>query len=196
MALEDEDSPNSDLLSGRWFSLVPLHPRHHQALYGLAFRDQNNFRWRYRGTIPPFVTFEQSLYTGVLCQFAVCPNENRDRFAGLVVAYNSNSQDGFCYMAAITDKTFGSGTVEAVALFLRYLFKYWPIRKIYLESVEYNIPQYASAIKLGIFKEEGRLRNHHYFDDRYWDLVFLAIYRDDAAQFEKSHPMMFLSEPE
>ena len=195
MSSLDAEHVDSDVLHGRWFSLVPLNSRHLPLLYELGFRDQNSFRWRYRGTQPSFASFEQSLNAGVLCQFAICPNNGTDEFVGLVVAYNASPQDDFCYMAAITDRKFGSGTVEAVALFLRYLFRYWPIRKIYLEALEFNVPQYASAVRLGIFREEGRLRDHHFFDDRYWDLILYAIYREDAAKFVEDHAN-FLPEPE
>lgn len=185
---------DQDVLRGRWFSLVPLNPNHHAMLYELGFRDQNNFRWRYRGSMPTYATFEQNLFAGVLCQFAICPNDRADTFAGLVVAYNANPQDNFCYLAVMTDKRFGAGSVEAVALFLRYLFRYWPIRKVYVEALEFNLPQYASAIRLGLFKEEARFKNHAFFNGRYWDLFVYAIYREAAAKFVEDRPAIYLPE--
>lgn len=171
-----------DVLRGRWYSLVPLTPEFHGAIYELAFRDQNVFRWRYRGTQPTAAAFEQSLYNGVLCQFVICPNDTR-AFSGLVVAYNASPQDEFCCLAAITDQTASTGAVEGIALFLRYLFRHWPLRKIYLESVEFNAPQFASAVDAGLFKEEGRLKDHHYFDGTFWDLITYAIYREDTVEY-------------
>jgi RimJ/RimL family protein N-acetyltransferase len=185
----------ADILRGRWFSLVPLNPSHHGSLYELGFRDQNNFRWRFRGAVPPFTAFEQSLFAGVLCQFAVCPNDKSDQVAGLVVAYNASPQDDFCYLAVITDRRFGSGTIEAIALFLRYLFRHWPMRKVYLESLEFNADQYSSAVKFGLFKEEGRLKAHHFFDGKYWDLITYAMYREDAIEFADQRPTIFESDP-
>ncbi len=179
----------TDVLRGRWITLTPVNPSHHRALYELGFRDQNSFRWRYRGSMPSFTAFEQSLYAGVLCQFAVCPNDEVGKIVGLTVAYNGSPQDEFCYLAAVADKAIGPGTVEAVALFVRYLFRYWPFRKIYLESLEFNVSQYASAVRLGLFREEGRLREHHYFDGRYWDLVLYALYREDALKFADDHSL-------
>jgi hypothetical protein len=146
--------------------------------------------------MPSYATFEQNLHAGVICQFAVCPNDEPNRLAGLVVAYNGSSQDDYSYMAAVTDRKFGPGTVEALGLFLRYLFRYWPFRKIYFESLAFNIPQYESAVKLGIFKEEARLKDHHFFDGQYWDLVIYAIYREDAIKFIEDRPTFFLPEPD
>lgn len=181
----------ADLLRGRWYSLIPLRPSHHPALYELAARDLNNVRWRYRGTMPPFNVFEQSLYAGVMCQFVVCPNDDLQKVSGLVVAYSASPQDEHCYLAALTDSRAGAGAVEGVALFFRYLFRHWPLRKIYLESLEFNIPQYASAIELGLFREEGCFRAHHYFDDRYWDMYIYSVYREDALAFEEKFSLLF-----
>jgi RimJ/RimL family protein N-acetyltransferase len=176
-------SLRADVLAGRWFTLTPIHPAHHRALYELAFRGQNSFRWRYRGAMPTFSAFEQSLYAGVLCQFVVCPVDEPQRVVGLVVAYNSSPQDDTCYLAAVMDDRVRTGGVEAVALFVRYLFRHWPLRKVYLESVAFNVPQFVSAVRRGLFIEEGRLRHHHYFDGRHWDLFIYALYRDDAEGF-------------
>jgi RimJ/RimL family protein N-acetyltransferase len=192
--LETKSRIGEDLLRGRWFSLTPIRPTHHPALYELAAKDQNSVRWRYRGTMPPFPAFEQSLYAGVMCQFVICPNDDPQRVAGLVVAYNATPQDQHCYLAAQTDSRAGAGAIEGVALFFRYLFRHWPLRKIYLESLEFNVPQYASAIELGLFREEGRLRSHHYFDDRYWDMSLYAVYREDALAFEEKFSLLFPSE--
>ena len=190
----DQERLQTDLLRGRWFSLSPVRPAHHAALYELASRDENNFRWRYRGTMPQFNAFEQSLYAGVLCQFVVSPNEHPQNVAGLVVAYNASPQDDFCYLAAMTDNRAGAGAVEGVAMFFRYLFRHWPLRKIYLEAVEFNVPQYASAIDLGLFREEGRLRSHHYFDNKYWDTFIYSVYREDAEAFEEKFGSLFVSD--
>ena len=181
---EFEVGVDADLLSGRWFSLVPIAPKHHGPLYEMALREENSFRWRYRGAIPPFPAFEQSLYAGVMCQFVVCPNDRPDAVAGLVVAYNASPQDGHCYVSALSHAQTSPGVIEAVLLFLRYLFRHWPLRKIYMEALEFNLPQYRSAIEMGFLQEEGHLRSHHFFDDRYWDMFLYSIGRADAEKFE------------
>ena len=69
--------------------------------------------------LPSCASFEQNLNAGVLCQFAIRPNNAADGFAGLVVAYNANPQDHFCYLGSITDRVSVLERFEAVALFLR-----------------------------------------------------------------------------
>jgi len=181
-----------DTLTGRWYSLVPLQPKYYSAIFSLSLRDENNFRWRYRGTVPSPASFEQSLFAGVMTQFVVVPKDNPERLAGLVVAYNASPQDSYCYLAAVMDPKEGAGSTESVALFVRYLFRHWPLRKLYLESAEYNARQYASAATTGLLVEEGRLKNHSYFNDRYWDHIIFALYRDAAATYESRFSSIFL----
>ena len=85
----------------------------------------------------------------------------------------------------VTDKQSGAGVLEAFALFVRYLFRLWPLRKLYLELPEFNLPQFASAVRVGLLKEEGRLRGDRYFDGAYWDQLVLAVYPTDAEEFER-----------
>jgi RimJ/RimL family protein N-acetyltransferase len=187
--------PETNPLLGRRFSLVPLTPEYHRALYVLSVTDQNSFRWRFHGTTPSMETFERSLHTGVLCQFVVVPTGQQQRLMGLVVAYNANLQNGYCFLAAVTHPSAGAGILEAAGLFLRYLIRNWPFRKIYLEVPEYNDRQYQSAVNAGVLKEEGRLKEHQYFLDRYWDLVTYAIYRDELIQFGERFSSLFVSGP-
>jgi RimJ/RimL family protein N-acetyltransferase len=67
---------------------------------------------------------------------------------------------------------------EAFGLAIEYLFKGWPFRKIYLEVADYNLNQFGSILRR-FAREEGRLRDHLYLDRRWWDLVLIAIWRDD-----------------
>jgi RimJ/RimL family protein N-acetyltransferase len=182
----------TDPLAGRWYSLVPISPKYHPALLALTYKEQNNYRWRYRGAIPSAAAFEQSLYSGVLIQFAVVPKGSPDRLAGHLVAYNASPQDGHCYIGAVMDPNEGVGTVESIALFLRYLFRHWPFRKIYLESAEFNVIQFASAARSGLLVEEGRLKDHLYFDDSFWDQIVYAIYRDSADSYAERFSSIFM----
>ena len=87
-------------LSGRRFSLVPLIPTHHLQLYNMSVVDTLGFRWRFRGNVPPFPIFEQSLHANVFLQLALVPNEDPTRLAGLLVAYNANMQDQTAYIGS------------------------------------------------------------------------------------------------
>jgi len=184
----------ADLLTGNRVVLRPLMPGDHPALYALSMSDQISFRWRYRGAIPPPDVFERSLYQNVFCQFVVAPRTVPDRLMGLVVSYNASMQDGFCYLAVVADGRVGGVAIEAVALMLRYVFRHWPFRKVYIETTEFNLAQFRSAVDYGLLKEEGRLKAHHYFDELWWDLITFAIYREDARAFASQFPTVFPTE--
>jgi acyl carrier protein len=63
-------------------------------------------------------------------------------------------------------------------LFISYIFRNWQFRKIYFETFEFNLGQFASASGL-VFDIEGRLRDYEYMDGRYWDLIVGSIHRND-----------------
>lgn len=175
-------------LRGRRFSLVPFTPEYYRPTYALAIEPEISFRWRYHGAIPPYETFQQTLFANVFQQFAVVADHDPMKFVGLVVAYKAELQDQHVAIAAMMSHAFGAGTFEAVALIGRHLFRNWPFRKLYLEIPEFNIPQLRSAVTAGLLREEGRLKAHRYYNEKYWDYVTYAIYREDAAAFGEQRP--------
>jgi len=174
---------STDALQGRRFSLLPVVPEYHRSLYRLCVADRNNFRWRYQGVIPSFEVFERQLHSSVLSQFVVVANSAPHQLAGLVVAYNSNLQSSYCFVGVIGARDAGAGILEGLALFLRFLIRQWPFRKIYFETPQYNVEQFQTAVTSGLLKEEGRLKGHVYFLDRYWDFITYAAYKDDLLAY-------------
>jgi len=170
-------------------------PPFYDQLYSLVVSDPVAFRWRFQGIVPTFESFRESLESGVFSQFVVAPRESKDVAIGYVFAYNASLSDGHAYMAALVDRKQGAGLVEAVLLFLRYLFVGWPFRKIYMESIEFNIRQYASAVNRGLMREERRFPEHRFYDGKYWDESTFAIYREDARQFELENIGLFGDSP-
>jgi RimJ/RimL family protein N-acetyltransferase len=99
---------------------------------------------------------------------------------GLVAVTSPNFRDGFAYISALgTPQMQGSGLVaEAALLCFHYAFLVWPFRKIYMEASEESFAAFRSA-KDVLFREEGRLRQHSFWNGRYIDLMILAVYRED-----------------
>lgn len=172
---EDVEPPS---LQGARVSLVPLTPEFVRPIYQLSISENINFRWRMHGAIPPFEAFERSLYGNILVQFAIVLTRNPKALVGHIVGYDGNLQDGTCYLGVIRDPRAGAGALEGVAIFVRYLFAHFPLRKIYIQAPEFNVRQFASAISAGVLVEEGRLKQHQYFNGKYWDVLVLALYRE------------------
>ena len=58
-----------------------------------------------------------------------------------------------------------------------HLFAHWTFRKLYGETLEFNLANLGGVLG-PLLTEEGRLRQHAFAGGRYWDLVHLALYRD------------------
>lgn len=165
-------------LSGRRVRLRAIEPNDFEYLYRLATSEKVGLRWRLRGTTPNPDDFIRTLWDGVFAQFLV---EQRDGApAGHVMCYGAHPRDGVASIGMVADPALlGTGMVlEAMFLFVSYLFDVGGFRKLYAEVPEYNLDQFGSGAGR-YFHEEGRLRDHEWYMDRYWDVLHLAIYRDE-----------------
>lgn len=81
--------------------------------------------------------------------------------AGFARAYHLNPVDGFAYIMGYAAAPYRRSrhTAEASALFGRYLFEQFPLRKICSEVFEFNETAVRLNRKLG-FRDAGRLRQH------------------------------------
>jgi len=98
---------------------------------------------------------------------------------GFVQLYDINLYDGWAHFTVYVEEPFrkrGHGA-EAVMGFLDYAFSHFNLRKIYAEVNGFNEAARALVLRNG-FVEEGRLRDHVYWDGRFWDFYNLALYRD------------------
>ena len=139
-------------------------------LYDLLTRTSGD-RWRYRGRTPAPGDFAVDLWRGVLSQFVVTDRE--DRPAGLVGAYNANTTAGHCHVFAVGAVEQGRLITEATALFADWLFETFEFHKLWIESAEFNLAQFASLSELATI--EGRLSNFDYWGGRFWDLLILSV---------------------
>ncbi|WP_018637135.1 phosphopantetheine-binding protein [Parafrankia elaeagni] len=167
------------VLAGQFFRLVPVLPPALPFLYSLAVSQDVGFRWRYRGSVPPYPQFEQELWHGMLVQFLV-ESIQTNQPAGHLICYNADLNLGHAYVgAAMASPYLGTGiAAEPVRLFINYLFDVWPLHKLYLEMPEFNYQQFASAGERAL-RVEARLRDHDYYRGRRWDRIILAAYRPD-----------------
>ena len=169
--------PQAVILEGEFARLRPLRQNDYGYLYDLSLSAKNNARWRYRGATPSPERFVADLWSGVLAQFVVETPESRKR-AGLVVAYNADLANGTVYLGVLIDNIHHRKVwpLEGVLLFVDYLFQNWTFRKVYAETTEFSAAHFSSGAKI-LFEEEGRFRDHQYFQGRYWDYIFYSLTR-------------------
>lgn len=173
-------------LVGRRVALRPVRPADYEMLYRAELSEALGRRWRHRGTTPSPERFVQTLWDGVLAQFVVVRKSTNEPI-GLVGAYDLDWRDATCSVAVTAfPGEIGNGwAIEGAELFFDHLFAAFPLRKLYAESVEGNYQAFSAGAGL-VFHEEGRLRDHDYYDGKYWDKIILAVYRDEwQSRYER-----------
>jgi RimJ/RimL family protein N-acetyltransferase len=180
---EDPGSAGA-LLLGPAYELRPIDPGVMGFLYQLAISSEVGYRWRFRGAVPNYETFEASFWQGTLCQF-VAVDRATGQPCGHVICYNPEMAHGYASVAAVfLPGHIGTGApLQCVGSFVRYVFTVWPMRKLYLEVPSFNFGQLAAG-RGRLFDEEGVLAEHDYYAGRYWDRHVLAVYRRHVGMTE------------
>lgn len=179
-------------LRGRSIHLAPLLVEHYEYLRSLELTPELALRGRLGGRTPGPEEYAMTLNEGVLAQYVVVESESLTPL-GLVSAYNAIHPNGTVFLGAwkFPVNSRPTGFMEGVMIFLHYLFFRWPFRKIYLETPEYNLPQFASGLDK-FFEEEASLKQYYYMDGSYWDRVFLSISRERfETRIARFKPFLF-----
>jgi len=172
-------APMLPSLAGRRVALRPITERDYAFLMALATDERVGYRWLFRGETPSPEQFLTRLWQDVLVQFVVCRTADGTAI-GHVILTRANFRDGTGVVSVVVDPQLagvGFG-LEASDLFFNYVFRMFNFHKLYGETVEFNLQQFASGLK-GLLHEEARLREHHFCDGRYWDYMIVAVYRDE-----------------
>jgi RimJ/RimL family protein N-acetyltransferase len=158
--------------------LRPLAESDRAFLYGLMTSPHSGGRVRFGGATPSPEKVMASLWESVLAQFVIaCPESGCP--LGLVAVTSPNFRDGFAYLSALgAPEAQGRGVIaEGAMLGIHYAFLTWPFRKIYMEATEESYQAFRRGLGV-FFEEEGRLREHTFWNGRYVDLAILAVYRE------------------
>jgi RimJ/RimL family protein N-acetyltransferase len=151
-------------------------------LYHLVIEDEAiGFGWRFHGALPTPEVFQAVLDRDVLAQHVVTDRGTQE-VVGLLTAFAPNLHSGTAHLAMFLGerarRTRRAG--EAFGLFVTHLFSTYPLRKLYLEVPAFVLPAYQSAARQDLFVCEGRRREVHYWEGRYWDEVILTLDRARA----------------
>ena len=186
----DGASPPVPPLVGRLCRLEAASPPYYTALYQLMLSDEVWSRYRYRSRLPTLDQFGQELFAHNLASFVVLPR-TADDLIGFVAIADPDYRNGVASLDVAGFRAFhGTGVlIEATLLAVNFAFLLAPLRKLYAQVIEYNLPQFVSGSKR-LFHVEGSLRRHEYVLGRYWDIHYVAIYRDDF--FEYATPVLDL----
>lgn len=75
---------------------------------------------------------------------------------------------------------------ETLQLIMDYSFKTLGLNKVSAEIYEYN-PTSVKLFKKAAFKLDGKLREHHYWDGKFWDSLMFSILRSEYDTFIQTH---------
>jgi RimJ/RimL family protein N-acetyltransferase len=158
--------------------LRSLAERDRAFLYDLMTSPAAGGRVRFGGATLSPDKMLSSLWESVLAQFIIAAADSGAPL-GLVATTSPNFRDGFAYLSALgAPEVQGRGVVaEGALLGLNYAFLTWPFRKIYMEATEDSYRAFRHGLGV-FFSEEGRLRDHTFWNGRYVDMVILAVYRE------------------
>lgn len=184
-------------MSSRRVSLRPIGEQDRRFIYELMVAPEAGGRVRFGGATPSPEKVAATLWDSVLAQFIV-ESRGSGQSLGLVAITSPDFRNGFAYVAALTrPEAQGSGLVaEAALLIFNYGFRTWPLRKLYMEASEDSLRAFGSGVN-GLFREEGRLVDHVFWNGRYVDMVILAVYRETWSRLApRMTPLLTLEAPE
>lgn len=161
----------------------PLMPGDHEHLYFAALEPSNSFRWRFRGQTPGFREFSETLHHGTLAQFAFAATVG-DSLVAYCSAYQYDANAQHCAFAVQRldfDSRYDTAVIEAVALFLNYLFATFQLRKVFADIPEYNFR--AFGLVEGVFETEGEKRDYYWHAGRFWSEITISTSTEAWQRF-------------
>ncbi|MFD9685302.1 GNAT family N-acetyltransferase [Kitasatospora sp. NPDC059146] len=169
-------------LHGPTIRLVPLAARHTDPLWAHCTDQETN---RLTGTRTAFTRDQIAQWCATRADHPdrldlAVEDPTTGRFLGDTALTNvdpdNNSAD---YRIALTPDSVGRGIgTETTVLVLRHAFATVGLHRVHLDVFEYNERAARAYTKAG-FVLEGRARQAHHWDDRYWDVLHMAALRDD-----------------
>lgn len=169
-----------EAFTGRLVTLRPVGRSDYECFYRWRSDISNVHFWTTLRRVPTVEEFvaemDQALRPSIT--FLIVSTEVGDPI-GFTQAYSLNLSDAWCFFLTYLapDSRWKRHGAEASIALLDYLFRNFNFRKIYTDVHEFNSGFVDAALQAG-FVEEGRLRAHTWYHDRYWDQIRLALYRE------------------
>ncbi len=110
-------------------------------------------------------------------------NKETKALIGMVYSYNTSLIDKYTYLCIYLIPEATQQGIGAVAgqMFGNYLYAQYGFRKVYAEVMAFNSPSLKICQRNG-FTEEARLKEHRWFNGKYWDQIILSIQLEEAIK--------------
>ena len=106
--------------------------------------------------------------------------DDEGKIAGIIYSYHISLENGHCYISVyICPEYQGVGVGASAGIrFLDYLFRNYPLRRIYTEVYAYNKKSLESQKSCGL-TITGRIPEYRYYNNSYHDLILMTISREE-----------------
>lgn len=118
--------------------------------------------------------------------FMIIIDNNTALPIGFIYTYNFNRQNDYIYFSIYLEEKNRKNINVATAgiIFFNYIFKYFPIRKIYCSVFDYNSVS-EKVLKNAGFQLEGQLKEYRYYNRKYHDMNIYALFREDFYELKE-----------
>ncbi|MGB2694316.1 MAG: GNAT family protein [Dehalococcoidia bacterium] len=167
---------------GRWVILRPVLPPDYPVLYSWAADLRSLYLWSFDRRVPSYQDFVARVENSLReTQSYLIAEKSVGTPIGFCQGYDMNLAEGWASFLLYVVEGYRKRPhpAEAGIILLDILFKYFPLRKVYADVFEYNEDSFDILVNNGGFREEARLPNHIWYEDRYWAVIKLALYRED-----------------
>lgn len=161
-------------MEGRRVRLEPLRPRHIDSIHTLACSSA----WPFAGANLPMEQFVPYMSTAWARPF-VALRTDTGHFIGVIIGAEEDLRNQTIAVAvALKPEVWGAvWPIEAVILYLRYLFEGCNFRKVYLDMTESAHDRWGGRIDRWA-SVEARSGEHARNGDRFEDVLRFAMYRE------------------
>lgn len=130
--------------------------------------------------------FYRSLDSYYHVLFIISSVEEPEKPIGFFYTTQYSPSDGFTFSTLAMDPNncLNGCAAEAGLLAYRYLFRHYPLRKIYANIYEFNHDSLAFVRQCG-FVEEGFMKKHAFRKGQYYGLYTYALYRETFEEVDR-----------
>ena len=187
MKLETERLILRDFVEDDWHAMLayssdPLYLRYNSSIEGTEERVKEFLGW--------FIS-QQRQEPRIKFQLAVTLKSNTMLIGNCGVRMDEVNSVEANIGYELDPKHWNNGyATEAASAIVDFGFNRFGVHRIWADCIAENTGSAHVLEKLGM-KLEGRLREHKYFKDRWWDTLIYAILADEWEAHKQNHPVQW-----
>ncbi len=174
-------APVTPRLRGQTVNLRPISRGDYYFLWELRSDPEVMCRWMQSRHIPTVEQYFAELdrqVSGEATSMMLVESLQLGRPVGVLYGSNFSHIDHYAFLTVAfkEDLLDPESGIEAVFIYLNYLFSYYDLNKVNAEIYSFNAIIIQTLV-MGGWEIEGTFKDHRYFAGRYWDTMRLALFR-------------------